>query len=223
MVPSRPRLRAALALLALGLLVSIRAPALDAFEGECIGVTDGDTISVLVGEQTIRVRLEGIDAPERGQPYSAKAKRRLSEMVFGKTVRVRVKELDRYGRSVGRVLVGDTDTSIALVESGLAWHYTHYSDDPVLAAAERAAHAAERNLWSLADPLPPWVLRERKRAATFRAESTAEAVVYHGNRRSHVFHAPSCPHYDCKNCTAIFSTREEAVTAGFRPDRRCAE
>jgi endonuclease YncB( thermonuclease family) len=208
-------------MLVLALLVCVRAQASDEREGRCVGVTDGDTITVLFGEQPVRVRLEGIDAPERGQPYSASAKRHLSALVFDEAVRVRVVELDRYGRVVGRVLAGNVDTSVSLVESGLAWHYTRYSDDPELAAAEIAARAAERNLWSLRDPLPPWTLREERRAV--RSPSENEAVVYHGNRRSRVYHAPSCRHYDCKNCTVVFATQEDAIDAGFRPDRACTE
>ncbi len=112
---------------------------------------------------------------------------------MGKTVTVRVKETDRYGRLVGRVLVDGQDVSIALVQAGLAWHYTKYSSGLVLAQAEKTARAAEINIWSLPNPAPPWELRAQK-AQAVSATSTPEqsGTVYHGNRKSHVFHAPWC-------------------------------
>ena len=104
-----------------------------------MGVTDGDTIKVLRDGRAVTVRLEGIDCPEAGDDFSTKAKNFTSSLVFGKTVTVRVKETDQYGRLVSRVLVGDQDVSVQLIQTGLAWHYTHYSSDPVLAQAEKTA------------------------------------------------------------------------------------
>ena len=103
------------------------------FSGKCVGVTDGDTIKVLRDGREAKIRLEGIDCPESGEPFSTKAKKFTSSLVFGKTVTLRVKETDRYGRLVARVLVDGQDVSVALVQAGLAWHYTRYSSDPVLA------------------------------------------------------------------------------------------
>ncbi len=190
----------------------------ETFTGRCVKVADGDTITVLRGEEPISVRLEGIDAPERGRDFSRKAKSHLASLVLKQDVTVRVKELDRYGRTVGRVFVHGVDTSLDMVESGLAWHFVKYSDDETLAAAELAARAAGVGLWSLHDPSPPWVVRARPDRSEARAEGD---VTYHGNRRSKVFHGPWCHHYNCKNCTVVFETREAAVAAGFRPDGQC--
>ena len=193
--------------------------------GKCVSVIDGDTIKILHEGRELTVRLEGIDAPESGDDYSNKAKRFASGLVFGKTVTVRVKELDRYGRTVGRVILGDKDVSLALVQAGLAWHYTQYSSDPKLAEAEALARSAEINIWSLPNPLPPWE-RENLRAsaqdsANAAATRTDQALVYHGNRQSRVFHAPWCRYYSCKNCTVVFQSRDAAIQAGYRPGGHC--
>lgn len=222
--------------------------------GRVVAVQDGDTISVLVGRRPVKVRLEGIDCPEPAQPYGRVAKVFTSDHVFGKTVEVEQTTIDRYGRSVGRVFVNGEDLSNAILVAGLAWHYTQYSSDRALAAAEQSARAARRGLWSQPNPVPPWVYRRpharvapppgsaapviRGRAAPGTAPtagvarsapaagsalpSTATASgPFHGNVQSHVFHAPGCPNYNCKNCTAIFATREDAIAHGYRPAADC--
>ena len=134
------------------------------FSARCVGVTDGDTISVLVGTEKRKIRLEGIDAPERGQDFSAKARQFTSSLVSNRQVRIFPKEEDRYGRLVARVEVDTRDVSLELARAGLAWHYRRYSSDPGLAAAEREARAQGLGVWSLADPTPPWEFKRRERA-----------------------------------------------------------
>ena len=112
-----------------------------AFSGRVVSVVDGDTIGVLRDGREVRIRLEGIDAPEDGQDFSERAKQFTSAAVFGRTVDVRVKETDRYGRLVARVIAGGQDVSVALVEAGLAWHYVEYSKDPILQRAELSARS----------------------------------------------------------------------------------
>ena len=195
------------------------------FSGKCVGVTDGDTIKVLRDGREAKIRLEGIDCPESGDAFSAKAKKFTSSLVFGKSVAVRVKETDRYGRLVARVFADGQDVSIALVQAGLAWHYTKYSSDPALAQAEKTARAAEIGIWSLPNPTPPWELRAQKAQAVSSqsavGKSEQSGTVYHGNRNSHVFHAPWCRYYSCKNCTVIFNSREDAIKGGYRPGGHC--
>jgi len=127
-----------------------------AFEGVVVAVHDGDTISVRHGTVTTRVRLVGIDCPEVRQPFSARAKRFTSDLVFGKTVHVEAHGVDRYDRLLARVLVGATDVNEALVRAGLAWQYALGAPDAALAAAERTARAARAGLWSDPEPVPPW-------------------------------------------------------------------
>ncbi len=188
-----------------------------------VGVIDGDTIEVLRDGKAQRIRLDGIDCPEKGDDFSNKAKQFTSSLVFGKVVEVRGKEYDRYNRLVARVLVDGQDISVALAQAGLAWHYTKYSSDPVLARAENVARSAEIGVWSLPNPAPPWELRAQRAGTQSAAVSSqpATGTTYQGNRKSHVFHAPHCRYYGCKNCTAVFQSKEEAVKAGYRPCKQC--
>jgi micrococcal nuclease len=142
------------------LLAGPATPISRSFTGTCIGVSDGDTITVLRDRKvSIKVRLEGIDAPELHQDFGQKARKFTAAMVFGKVVTVNVLKNDRYGRSVARVMVNGKDVSLELVRAGLAWHYRHYSRDPALARAEADARAKKRGLWSMPAPVPPWDYR----------------------------------------------------------------
>lgn len=221
-------------------LASPRASAPARFSGRVVGVHDGDTISVLVGRRTVKVRLEGIDCPELAQPYGRVAKTFTSDRVFGKAVDVEQTTVDRYGRSVGRVFVNGEDLSAAIVTAGLAWHYTQYSADRSLDAAEQSARVARRGLWSQSNPVPPWVYRRPRsnvapapsRAAPAlrqvpapragRSAAAAPSGPFHGNVQSHVFHAPGCPNYNCRNCTAEFATRGDAIAHGYKPAGDCS-
>lgn len=124
--------------------------------GKVVGVTDGDTVTLLVGNRPLKVRLEGIDAPEQGQAFGSRAKQFLSEACFGKEVILRANGRDRYGRTIGTILVGSRDVNASLVEAGLAWHYVEYSSDENLARLEKAAREAKVGLWSEPNPVPPW-------------------------------------------------------------------
>lgn len=133
------------------------------FTGTVTRTIDGDTVEVLVGTDPVRVRLEGIDAPERGQPFGTQAKGRLSELVHGKTVTVRSIGKDRYGRTLGTIYVGEVNANLEMVRDGMAWHYKRYSDDAELSAVETAARSAKAGLWRDAEPLAPWDWRRGKR------------------------------------------------------------
>ena len=184
------------------------------FTGEVVGVADGDTISVLRDGRAVRVRLQGVDCPENAQDFGTKAKQLTSSKVFGKTVTVIPRDIDRYGRTVATVMVDGEDLGLALVRAGLAWHYTRYSNDAELARAETAARAAKRGIWSHVRPIPPWEYRRPAPVASTEGP-------FHGNVRSLVFHRAGCPHYDCQNCTRVFTTRAEGLAAGFRPAGDC--
>ena len=134
------------------------------FSGRVVGVSDGDTISVMRDGRAVRVRLEGIDCPENGQPFGRAAKKATSELVSGRDVSVADHGLDRYGRTIGRIFIGHADLSLELVRLGMAWHFLRYSGDPALARAEEEARKAKRGLWVDADPLPPWEWRRHKPA-----------------------------------------------------------
>lgn len=129
--------------------------------GRCVGVTDGDTATVLVdGNRQLKIRFDGIDAPERSQDFGQRAKQKLSDLIFGKDVKVVISDIDKYGRSVGTIFVESTNTNLEMVRCGLAWHYVQYApNNRELAAAEKAARSSKSGLWSHPNPTPPWEYR----------------------------------------------------------------
>ncbi|MBZ2183234.1 MAG: thermonuclease family protein [Bryobacter sp.] len=130
------------------------------FSGRVVGVTDGDTITVLAGREQRKVRLAGVDAPERGQAFGQRAKQALGLMVFGREVRVVSTGRDRYERTLGIVRLADgSSVNERMVENGWAWHYVKYSKDGRLGELEARARAARRGLWADADPVAPWEFR----------------------------------------------------------------
>lgn len=152
-----------------------------ALVGRVVGVADGDTLTVLApGNQQIRVRLAGIDAPEKAQLNGHKAKEHLTALVFNRAVRIDGGKLDRYGRRVAKVWATDPDcqgnactyvldVGLRQVQSGLAWWYRQYareqsSEDQVsYAQAEGRAKAARRGLWADREVMAPWEWRAGRR------------------------------------------------------------
>jgi len=180
------------------------------FSGRVVGVSDGDTISVMRDGRAVKVRLEGIDCPEGGQDFGQRAKQQTSALVFGKDVLVEVRDHDRYGRTVGRVYVGGNDVSLTLVQAGMAWHYKAYSSEATLAVAEEQARSAKRGLWGDPGAIPPWEYRATPKAL-------AVSTPFVGNVSSHVVHSSTCRHAGCKNCKKGFNDLDVAVAAG--PER----
>ena len=138
-------------------------PSVSQFSGKVVSVLDGDTIEVLYNRRARRIRLNGIDAPEKGQAFGQKAKQFVSEQVFGREVTVRTFGLDKYGRTIGDVFLPDSRMlNEELVREGLAWWYREYAPGNVtLEKLEAEAREAKRNLWSHKKPVPPWVYRHR--------------------------------------------------------------
>lgn len=123
------------------------------YSGRVVGVSDGDTITVLVaGTRQLKVRLAQIDAPEKSQAFGQRSKQSLSDLVFDKQVRIIQEDMDRYGRVVGRVYVNGLDVTAEQVKRGMAWVYKQYARDRSLYRLEEEARAARRGLWS--DPKP---------------------------------------------------------------------
>lgn len=137
--------------------------------GQVVGVTDGDTVTVLDEQrQQHKVRLAGIDAPEKKQPFGQRSKESLSDAVFGKTVSVEWGKVDRYGRIVGKIIVDTQDVNLGQVEAGLAWWYRKYSaeqsvaDRGLYAQAEEDAKREHLGLWGDAEPVAPWDWRRHR-------------------------------------------------------------
>jgi endonuclease YncB( thermonuclease family) len=134
------------------------------FEGEVVAVLDGDTIDVMHDGAAVRVRLAGVDCPERRQAWGQKAKERTSELVFGKRVSVNTEKADRFGRALASVTQPDGNIlNETLLREGLAWWYRRYSDDRRLEALETEARNAKVGLWSDPNPTAPWEMRHRPR------------------------------------------------------------
>ncbi len=144
----------------IAVFASILAFAAEPLAGRVVSVTDGDTVRVLdAANVQHKVRLHGIDAPERGQPFGTVARDRLAGLVMGKAVTVHSDGRDKYGRTLGRIEIEGQDVNRRMVDDGMAWHYSRFNNDARLAAAERAARAAKRGLWADAKPVPPWEWR----------------------------------------------------------------
>ncbi len=158
--------RSILLLLLFSLLYEVPASAQvgDTFTATVSRVADGDTITVVHNGDTTRIRLDSIDTPEMDQPFGSQARALTSSRVLNRKVIVTVHDVDRYGRLVSRVQIGGVDLSAALVSEGFAWHYTRYSDDPVLARAEAEARAKKIGLWSQRSPVSPWEFRRQARS-----------------------------------------------------------
>ena len=136
------------------------------FRARVVGVTDGDTLTVLAeGNQQHTIRLAEIDAPERGQPWGTRAKQTLSSLVFGKTVSLQQIDTDRYDRIVARVFADGEDVNRAMVGQGAAWAYRRYLRDQTLIDVEARARRDRLGLWSLSDTetVEPWEWRKGKR------------------------------------------------------------
>lgn len=134
--------------------------------GRVVGITDGDTLTLLTEQrQQVRVRLAGIDAPERRQPYGDRARQLLAGLAFERRARIHVSNTDRNGRLIGVVFVADRNVNAEMVWRGGAWVYARYSDDPALPPLEAEAREARRGLWALPEPqrVPPWEWRARRR------------------------------------------------------------
>ena len=131
-------------------------------------VHDGDTFTgINESNEQVKVRLDAVDAPELSQPYGQASKKALGDKIFGKTVTVITKKHDRYGRTIGHVLIDKRDVNLELLEVGAVWHYTAYDRNKRLREAEASARAAKKGLWKDPNPMAPWDWRktekERKR------------------------------------------------------------
>ena len=154
---------------AIGILVAalIAGPAFaDILTGKVVGVSDGDTVTVLIEEHVqVKVRIAGIDAPEMSQAFGQAAKSSMSDCAYGKQAQVEWKKLDRYGRTVGKLTVGGLDCGLRQINMGLAWHYKAHAreqwaeDRRTYAEAETVARASSKGLWVDSNPIPPWDYR----------------------------------------------------------------
>ena len=135
--------------------------------GRVVSVTDGDTIKVLDSNNTQhKIRLTGIDAPERGQPFGSASKKHLTKLVAGKQVKIESNKSDRYGRVLGKVWVNGTDANLEQVKAGYAWWYKYYAKEQPVAdrrsysKAEETARNKKLGLWADPNPVQPYEWRK---------------------------------------------------------------
>lgn len=216
-------------------LVAIRPPSTCwayTIYGKVVGITDGDTLTLLSSKQTpCKIRLAGIDAPERSQPFGTRSRQNLSQLVFGKTVLLDCINKESYGRLICKIQKGRADICLQQVRDGMAWHYKQYekeqtpSDRLLYSEAEEDARRKRLGLWSDPNPIPPWDWRHHP-AARRKAEpkNLDGNQPIRGNRRSHIFEWPGCPYYDSISVgnRVQFDSAADAERAGYRPARNCA-
>jgi len=129
-----------------------------------VGVHDGDTLTGLTAEkEQVKIRMDAIDAPELKQPFGQAARKALSDKVFGQTVTITTKKSDRYGRTVGHILLGKRDINLEMLEEGMAWHYREYSKNKRLQQAEDDARAGKKGLWTDPNAVAPWEWRKSEK------------------------------------------------------------
>jgi micrococcal nuclease len=181
--------------LAIATTVVAASPPAQTLTGKVVSIADGDTLTLLVGKTQVRVRLEGIDTPERAQPFGRKAGQALAKKVFGKVVQVDDFGKDRYGRTLGIVRLDKSNVNLELVREGWAWWYRKYAaKNKELAAAEAEARKAKRGLWADPEPIPPWDWRQSERERKSRSHVDTG---YWLNTSTGVRHNRSCPNYPC--------------------------
>jgi endonuclease YncB( thermonuclease family) len=174
-----------------------------ALDGRVVGVSDGDTYTILTQEkQQVKVRLHGIDCPESHQAFGSKAKQFASSLVFSKDVSVEIVDKDKYGRTVGIVTTNDgLNVNHAMLEFGFAWWYRQYApEDTVLKNLEEFARSKKIGLWADPNPIPPWEFRHpttQKSASTSKNESRSDdppvrSEIVSFNTNSLKYHCRSC-------------------------------
>lgn len=205
-----------------------------------VGILDGDTIELLEEKVTTRVRLYGVDAPEKNQDYGTRARQFVSDLSFGKNVELIEKGKDRYGRVIGIIILPDgRSLNEEVIRQGYAWHYKEYAKDAVqLAQIEVEARQNRRGLWELPEPTAPWEFRRLRRSGGATASAPAPArkrtprygpalagavVLICDSRGSTAYHTSlSCP--VLKRCKSDIKRvpLQEALDNGRKPDKICA-
>jgi endonuclease YncB( thermonuclease family) len=158
------------ALIAIGLTFLTTAIQAETLSGHVVAIADGDTLTLLDTTKTqYKIRLAGIDSPEKGQPFGQVCKKSLSDLTYDRVATVESNKLDRYGRIIGKVLVNGQDVNLEQVRRGCGWHYKKYQNEQILNdrlsynAAEESARASKVGLWIDREPMPPWEWRKTRR------------------------------------------------------------
>mgnify|MGYP000391390911 CR=1 FL=1 len=194
----------------------------ETIQGKVVHIADGDTLTLLTSSnKQVKIRLAGIDTPEKKQPFGNKAKQVLAALTFQKQVTVDVQTIDRYGRTVGRVYVQGFDVNADLVKQGMAWVYRKYTKDQNLYSLEAEAKSAKRGLWASSHPIPPWDWRKGKRTVNHNPTIVKGMII--GNKNSHIYHLNNCPSYYkvAERNRVLFTNETLAKANGYRKAKNC--
>lgn len=227
------RCRRRLCVWILGLILLPLLAQAEQFTGQVVGIRTGDTLSVLRKDRVVRVRLYGIACPELRQAFGTQARQFTRDIAFRQTVAVVVDTAamdasDRRRQLIAVVqLPNGRDLSQALVQAGYAWHDTRYAPhDKRLAHLQAEAQAAQRGLWTNANPVPPWEWDQgQRRTASPEVPpgpgSSQEVIL--GHQRRKVYYWRGCPEYHrmSRKDRIVFQSRRAAEQAGYRPAENC--
>lgn len=145
------------------LFLSINSYANGRVVGYVIGITDGDTLTILDNSKQLhKIRLANIDAPEKSQDFGMVSKKNLSNICFKQSAIAEIQSKDRYGREVGVVYCKQIEANYKQVNDGFAWAYRKYSNDPKYLNVEAQAKYKKSGLWQMSSPIPPWEYRRGK-------------------------------------------------------------
>lgn len=153
------------ALIAIAFTLMTTATNAGTLNGLVVGITDGDTLTLLVDRQQYKIRIAGIDAPERHQAWGDKSKLNISRLSHSKTAIADCPKVDRWGRQICKVTVNGVDIGLEQVKDGMAWWYRKYAkeqaaeDRPIYENAELMAQLRRLGLWGETNPMPPWDFR----------------------------------------------------------------
>ncbi|HRO42280.1 MAG TPA: thermonuclease family protein [Flavipsychrobacter sp.] len=147
------------------LILFFALPCFAQLSGRVVSIFDGDTFTLLTSDKKqIKIRLHGVDCPEKGQPFGQKAKGFVSKRIFSKMVAVSPKKKDRYGRTLGLVFIEGECLNEALLKNGFAWHYMRYDKNKLWSELEAEARRKKIGLWADKHAQPPWEFRKAKKA-----------------------------------------------------------
>lgn len=186
---------------------------------------DSSSWSVLTiltnANQEVKIRLAGIDTPEKAQPFGNKAKQSLATLSFQKQALIEVETKDQYRRTVDIVIVDGRDVNAELVRQGMGWVYRKYTNDQKLFELEEEAKKAKRGLWITDHPIEPWLWRKGKRTVDTNTSVVKGMIIC--NKNSHIYHLSNCQSYyavSVKN-RVLFTNEELAKANGYRKAGNC--
>jgi len=177
------------------------------YTGTIISVTDGDTYIFQTEHGSLKIRSEGIDAPETVQPYGKEATA-FMEQYLNKEALVIANGLDRYGRTIGTLIIDEEDINLSMLQSGLAWFYKAYSDNIEYQEADSTARALNQGLWAEDAPVPPWQWRN-KREKFPGPELSETQVIICTSKSSYTYHKYYCQGLKrCKSEMKVVNLKE---------------